>query len=176
MWTKNNLQLVLTSRAKNHYGEEEYNEEIEYDSDVYNTMDDDNLIQINKIDKDLDQEFPAISMNELDYIQSNKKQLIYIILADKALKGAFNDALIFTSFCEVMRYAIEWKMKNKSNKNLKYSEEFTNFLVILGGISSRPLDIFHQNLEAKFKRLIDTINYNRPIAAMMDNTKLKLGL
>ncbi|CAG8855876.1 10686_t:CDS:2, partial [Gigaspora margarita] len=65
----------------------------------------------------------------------------------KALKGAFNDAPIFTGLCEVMSDAIEQKMKNKLNKNLKYSEEFTNFLVILGGISSRALDIFRQNLE-----------------------------
>ncbi|RIB05663.1 hypothetical protein C2G38_2219046 [Gigaspora rosea] len=311
---------------KEHYGEEEYNEEIEYDSDVYDNIDDDDLIQIDEIDKDSDQEFQAISMDELDYIQSNKKWLIcvglqsveiskyikrtpaqfggcrrieivarrvgkvpsrkklnfkqkrqlncalfaesvwqidrssntvraktctgfaekgniytecssirynqnlcnkiarpllssnntkftpkhywddnplkrylqnhdlrdiwntlnnesktqsensWIILADKALKGAFNDAPIFTGLCEVMSDAIERKMKNKSNKNLKYSEEFTNFLVILGGISSRALDIFRQNLEAKFKRLLDTINYNGPIATMTDNTKLKLGL
>ncbi|CAG8788506.1 42886_t:CDS:2, partial [Gigaspora margarita] len=231
---------------KEHYGEEEYNEKIEYDSDVYDNMDNDDLIQIDEIDKDLNQEFQAISIDKLNYIQSNKKWLIcvglqsveiskyikqtpvqfggchrieivacelfsylfaqkfknsWIIFADKALKGAFNDAPIFTGLCEVISDAIERKMKNKSNKNLKYSEEFTNFLVILGGISSRALDIFRQNLEnrsiqilrrnnneyltnselcyenvAKFKKLIDTINYNGPIAAMTDNTKLKLGL
>ncbi|RIB00689.1 hypothetical protein C2G38_2194279 [Gigaspora rosea] len=157
---------------KEHYREEDYNEEIEYDSDVYDNMDDDDLIQIDEIDKDSDQKFQAISMDELDYIQSNKKRRkklnfkqkrqlncalfaesvwkidrsknSWIILADKALKGAFNDAPIFTGLCEVMSNAIEQKMKNKSNKNLKYSEEFTNFLVILGGISSRALDIFRQ--------------------------------
>ncbi|CAG8737139.1 21270_t:CDS:2 [Gigaspora margarita] len=63
---------------KEHYGEEEYNKEIEYGFNIYNNMDDDNLIQIDKIDKDSDQEFQAISMNKLDYIQSNKKWLICI--------------------------------------------------------------------------------------------------
>ncbi|CAB4438414.1 unnamed protein product [Rhizophagus irregularis] len=86
-------------------------------------------------------------------------------------------------------------------QNIKYSEEFTSFLVILGGISSRALDLFRQNLEgrsirsirylrnnnedhltnpelcfenvARFKRLIDTIGYDSPIVAMTDNTKLK---
>ncbi|PKB95443.1 hypothetical protein RhiirA5_436718 [Rhizophagus irregularis] len=70
-------------------------------------------------------------------------------------------------------------------QNLKYSEEFTNFLVILGSYSSQALNIFQQNLEgraiqnirrlrrnendyltdsdlcyenvARFKRLIDTL-------------------
>ncbi|CAG8837509.1 30108_t:CDS:1, partial [Gigaspora margarita] len=42
---------------KEHYEEEEYNEEIEYDSDVYNNINDDDLIQINEIDKDSNQEF-----------------------------------------------------------------------------------------------------------------------
>ncbi|CAG8788055.1 40577_t:CDS:2 [Gigaspora margarita] len=48
------FQLV---EQKKHYGEEEYNEEIEYDSDVYDNMDDDNLIQIDEIDKDLIKNF-----------------------------------------------------------------------------------------------------------------------
>ncbi|CAG8856505.1 18204_t:CDS:2, partial [Gigaspora margarita] len=63
---------------KEHYREEEYNKEIEYDSDVYDNMDDDDLIQIDEINKDLDQEFQAISMDKLDYIQSNKKRLICV--------------------------------------------------------------------------------------------------
>ncbi|CAG8831239.1 9725_t:CDS:2, partial [Gigaspora margarita] len=63
------FQLV---EQKEHYGEEEYNKEIEYDSDVYNNIDDNDLIQIDEIDKDLDQELQAISMDELDYIQFNK--------------------------------------------------------------------------------------------------------
>ena len=33
-------------------------------------------------------------------------------------------------------------------------------------------DLCYENV-AKFKRLIDTIKYNSPIAAMTDNTKLK---
>ncbi|CAG8728565.1 11451_t:CDS:2, partial [Gigaspora margarita] len=45
----------------------------------------------------------------------------WIIVVDKALKCAFNDIPIFTDLCEVM--------------------------IILDGISSKALDIFHQNLE-----------------------------
>ncbi|GBC00434.1 hypothetical protein RclHR1_38560001 [Rhizophagus clarus] len=84
---------------------------------------------------------------------------------------------------------------------MKYSDEFTNFLVILGGFSSRALDLFRQNLEgrtiqsiqqlrrssedcltnpdlcyenvARFKRLIDSVQYVGPVVAMSDNTKLK---
>ena len=56
---------------------------------------------------------------------------------------------VFTGLCEVMGDAIERKMKNQSKKNLKYSDEFTNFLTILGGISPRALDLFRQNLEGR---------------------------
>ncbi|PKK49500.1 hypothetical protein RhiirC2_803457, partial [Rhizophagus irregularis] len=77
---------------------------------------------------------------------------------------------------------------------------FTNFLIILGSFSTRALNFFCQNLEgctiqnirklwtnnentltnpaltfeniAKFKRLINTLNYREPIVAMSDNTKL----
>ncbi|RGB43844.1 hypothetical protein C1646_749258 [Rhizophagus diaphanus] len=91
-----------------------------------------------------------------------------------------------------------------AKQNFKYNEELTNFLIILGSFSTRALDIFRQNLEghtiqnirklrandedtltnstfsfenvAKFKRLIDTLNYQGPIAAMSDNTKLKPAL
>ncbi|CAG8847277.1 8625_t:CDS:2, partial [Gigaspora margarita] len=88
----------------------------------------------------------------------SKTQLenLCVILADKALKGAFNNMLVFMGLCEVM--------------------------VILSGISSRALDLFCQNLEdrtiqsIRFKRLTDKINYNGPIATITDNTKLKLGL
>jgi hypothetical protein len=36
-----------------------------------------------------------------------------------------------------MSEAAERKAKNKSKQNMKYSEEFTNFLVLLGNISPR---------------------------------------
>ncbi|EXX71932.1 hypothetical protein RirG_074070 [Rhizophagus irregularis DAOM 197198w] len=139
--------------------------------------------------------------NILNNESENQQENPWIALADKALKGAFKDKPIFTGLCEVMGDAIERKMKNKSKRNLKYSDEFTSFLTILGGISSRALDLFRQNLEgrtiqsirqlrrndddyltnpelcyenvARVKRLIDTVNYNGPICAMTDNTKLK---
>ncbi|GBB96321.1 hypothetical protein RclHR1_27250001 [Rhizophagus clarus] len=125
----------------------------------------------------------------------------WIVLADKALKGAFKDTPVFTGLCEVMGNAIERKMKNKCKRNLKYSEEFTSFLVILGGFSTKALDLFCQNLEgrtiqhlrrnsedrltdpdlcfeniARFKRLIDSIQYNGPVVVMTDITKLKSRL
>ena len=65
--------------------------------------------------------------------------------------------LVFTGLCEVMDNAIERKIKNKSKRNLNYSNEFTSFLTILGGISSRALDLFRQNLEG---RTIQSIRYN----------------
>ena len=80
----------------------------------------------------------------------------WITLADKAIKGSFQDAPVFTGLCEVMSDAAERKFKNQTKKNMKYSEEFTNFLVILGGFSIRALDLFRQNLEG---RSIQSIRY-----------------
>jgi hypothetical protein len=87
--------------------------------------------------------------NTLNNESETQSENPWITLADNALKGAFNDTPVFTSLCEVMSDAIERKMKNKSKCNLKYSEEFTSFLVVLGGISPRALDLFRQNLEGR---------------------------
>ncbi|GET63656.1 hypothetical protein GLOIN_2v1427013 [Rhizophagus irregularis DAOM 181602=DAOM 197198] len=142
--------------------------------------------------------------NVLNNESENVPENPWIVLADKALKGAFKNTPAFTGLCEVMGNAIERKMKNKSKRNLKYSEEFTSFLVILRGFSTRALDLFRQNLEgrtiqsirhlrrnsedhltnpdlcfenvARFKRLIDSIQYNGPVVVMTDNTKLKSRL
>ncbi|EXX73794.1 hypothetical protein RirG_057140 [Rhizophagus irregularis DAOM 197198w] len=129
---------------------------------------------------------------------------IWITLADKAIHGVFNEKPVFEGLCEIMVQASIRKDNNKGKQNFTYNEEFTNFLIILGSFSTRALDIFRQNLEgrtiqnirklrtndedtltnptfsfknvAKFKRLIDTLNYQGPIAAMSDNTKLKPAL
>lgn len=61
------------------------------------------------------------------------------------MKGAFNDKPIFAGLCHVMIQAYLRKEKSSGRQNLKYSEEFTSFLVILGSFSNRALDLFRQN-------------------------------
>ncbi|GBB97652.1 hypothetical protein RclHR1_30270001 [Rhizophagus clarus] len=128
----------------------------------------------------------------------------FITLVDKAIHGVFNEKPVFEGLCEVIVQAIIRKDNNKGKQNIKYNEEFTNFFIILESFSTQALDIFCQNLEgciiqnicklrannkdtltnptfsfeniAKFKRLIDILNYQGPIAAMSDNTKLKPAL
>ncbi|CAG8840103.1 37798_t:CDS:2, partial [Gigaspora margarita] len=86
-------------------------------------------------------------------------------------------------------------------QNLKYSGQFSDFLVILASLSPRAYNIFRQNFTdhviqnirlyykhslfalhnselcfeniAQVKRLVDTIKYTGPIIAMSNNTKLK---
>jgi len=82
--------------------------------------------------------------NDNDFDNNN----FWITLADKALQGVFNDKPIFTGLCQVMDDAAERKIRKVNKQNMKYSEEFTNFLIILGGISVRALDLFRKNLEA----------------------------
>ncbi|PKC08011.1 hypothetical protein RhiirA5_417479 [Rhizophagus irregularis] len=144
------------------------------------------------------------SLNNDNENKNNQTPNSWIILADKAINGAFKDTPVFSGLCKVMSEAAERKAKNKSKQNMKYSEEFTSFLILLGNISSRALDLFRQNLEgrgiqslrklrrnsedyltdpdlcfenvARFKQLLDTIRYDGLIAAMTDNTKLKSQL
>ncbi|PKK59114.1 hypothetical protein RhiirC2_795301 [Rhizophagus irregularis] len=78
---------------------------------------------------------------------------VWLTLANKAINGAFNDKPVFTRLCHVMVQAYLQKEKGSGLQNLKYSEEFTNFLVIL-----------------------DTLHYEGPIAIMTNNIKLKPGL
>lgn len=81
---------------------------------------------------------------------------VWLTLANKAINGAFNDKPVFTGLCHVMVQAYLRKEKGSGLQNLKYSEEFTNFLVILGSYSSQALNIFRQNLEG---RTIQSIRY-----------------
>ncbi|CAB4482434.1 unnamed protein product [Rhizophagus irregularis] len=137
-------------------------------------------------------------------IKDNYDTSIWITLANKATNDAFKEKPVFTGLCEVMVQAAIRKDNNKGKQNIQYNEDFTNFLIILESFSTRVLDLFRQNLEgrtiqnirklrtnnedtltnpnlsfenvAKFKRLIDTLNYRGPIVAMSDNTKLKPAL
>lgn len=74
---------------------------------------------------------------------------VWLTLANKAMEGAFNDKPIFTELCHVMVQAYLRKEKGSGRQNLKYPEEFTSFLVILGSFSNWALDLFRQNLEGR---------------------------
>ena len=82
-------------------------------------------------------------------VKDNDCANIWITLADKAINGAFNENPVFKGLCEVMVQAAIRKDNNRGKQNIKYNEEFTNFLIILGSFSTRALDIFRQNLEGR---------------------------
>ncbi len=67
--------------------------------------------------------------------------------ANKASQGVFNKKPVFKDLCQVMLQAAKVSKVNKSKRDLCYSTEFTNFLVILGSISPKLLELFWQNLE-----------------------------
>ncbi|CAG8791340.1 4603_t:CDS:2, partial [Gigaspora margarita] len=78
---------------------------------------------------------------------------------------------------------------DKGLQNLKYSDQFSDFLVILASLSPRAYNIFRQNFAGRaiqnispdlcfenvvqVKRLVDTLNYTSLIIAISNNTKLK---
>ncbi|CAG8660669.1 3173_t:CDS:1, partial [Dentiscutata heterogama] len=71
--------VIQKEHFEEEYVEKEYAKEDEYDSDVYDNIDDNDLIQVNKIEKDSNQEFQAISIEErLDHTKDTKKWLICV--------------------------------------------------------------------------------------------------
>ncbi|EXX58814.1 hypothetical protein RirG_194570 [Rhizophagus irregularis DAOM 197198w] len=99
--------------------------------------------------------------NLLNNDRENNTANSWITIADLALKGVFKEQPVFMGLCEVICDAAERKSKHMG-KYLRNNNEdhLTN-----------P-ELCFENV-AQFKRLIDTIGYDGPIAAMTDNTKLK---
>jgi uncharacterized protein YfkK (UPF0435 family) len=79
--------------------------------------------------------------------ESNTASDVWLKLAEKGIQGAFDKKPVFEGLCNIMLQAVIRKEKNITTRNLKYNEEFKNFLVILGTYSPRVLDLFRQNLE-----------------------------
>ncbi|POG58642.1 hypothetical protein GLOIN_2v1488431 [Rhizophagus irregularis DAOM 181602=DAOM 197198] len=106
--------------------------------------------------------FSKFSQKKLNY--SRKRKLNCALFAesvwqidrsaDLALKEAFKEQPVFMGLYEVMCDVAKKKSKHMGKQNIKYSEEFTSFLVILEGISFRILDLFRQNLEGRSIRSI----------------------
>ncbi|PKC07797.1 hypothetical protein RhiirA5_417714 [Rhizophagus irregularis] len=143
-------------------------------------------------------------LNKLLGTENSSSTEFWLKLASKAADGAFDQKPVFKGLCYIMLQTTEREEDNKGIQNLKYSNEFLDFLVILGSISLKALDLFCQNLAgmtirtikrhrsasedainnpdlcyenvARFKRLLDVLNYKGLVAAMTDCTKLKTGL
>ncbi|CAG8834403.1 3871_t:CDS:1, partial [Gigaspora margarita] len=64
----------------------------------------------------------------------------------KATEGIFEQKPVFKRLCYIMLQATEYENQDKGLQNLKYSNEFLNFFVILRSISLKALDLFRQNL------------------------------
>ncbi|GBC21324.2 hypothetical protein GLOIN_2v1767202 [Rhizophagus irregularis DAOM 181602=DAOM 197198] len=63
-------------------------------------------------------------------------------LANKAVQGAFDQKPVFKGLCYIMLQAAERKEQGKGLRNLKYSTEFLNFLIVLESISLKALNLF----------------------------------
>ena len=78
----------------------------------------------------------------------------WLELANKAAQDAFEQKPVFKGLCYIMLQAAEREEKDKGLQNLKYSNEFLDFLIILGSISLKALDLFRQNLAGMTIRTI----------------------
>ncbi|GBC20966.2 hypothetical protein GLOIN_2v1787768 [Rhizophagus irregularis DAOM 181602=DAOM 197198] len=141
------------------------------------------------------------NLNELYYSVDSKQDSFWPILAEKGRQGVFKNKKVFEGLCKVMLEIANREQNNKGNQNLQYTENFANFTTILALLGTRGYELFKQNLAGRtlrnirlhhaqsddaiintelcyenmvrFKRFADSLNYNGPVAAMTDNTKLK---
>ncbi|CAG8797056.1 13447_t:CDS:2, partial [Gigaspora margarita] len=156
--------------------------------------------------------FDSKQLNKEEILQFNQQMIVesewfidrfnfWAKFFEKATEGIFEQKPVFKGLCYIMLQATERKNQDKGLQNLKYSNEFLNFLVILGSISLKVLDLFRQNLAGinvrtirryrrisddvinnpnlcyenvvRFKRLLDTLHYKGPVVAMTNCTKIK---
>ncbi|CAG8737189.1 36408_t:CDS:2, partial [Gigaspora margarita] len=91
---------------------------------------------------------------------TNNEKCFWVKFAEIGQKGGFNNKKVFEGLCQVMAQIADCEQHKKGFQNLKYSDQFSDFLVILASLT-------------QVKRLVDTIKYTGPIIVMSDNTKLK---
>jgi len=87
-------------------------------------------------------------------LDSNSDCSFWQMLANKANQGAFDKKPVFKGLCQIMLQVSEASEANKGKQDLRYSTEFTNFLVVLRSISPKSLELFRQNLEGQSLRNI----------------------
>ncbi|GBB90344.1 hypothetical protein RclHR1_17280002 [Rhizophagus clarus] len=74
--------------------------------------------------------------------------------SEKGHQGIFKNKKVFEGLCKIMVKIAGRKERNKGNQNLKYSENFTNFTIILASFGTREYEIFKQNLAGQMLRNI----------------------
>ncbi|CAG8785689.1 15901_t:CDS:2 [Cetraspora pellucida] len=132
---------------------------------------------------------------------TNDEKSFWVKFAEIGQRGGFNNKKVFEGLCQIMVQIADREQYKKRFQNLKYSDQFSDFLVILASLSPRAYNIFRQNFAGRtiqnirlhytyslftlhdpelcyenvvhVKRLVNTIKYTGPIIAMSDNTKLK---
>ncbi|CAG8826621.1 16793_t:CDS:1, partial [Gigaspora margarita] len=58
---------------------------------------------------------------------------------------------IFEKLCQVIVQVADCEQHKKELQNLKYSDQFSNFLVILANLSSQVYNIFSRPCYSKYK-------------------------
>ncbi|CAG8501805.1 20379_t:CDS:2 [Gigaspora margarita] len=123
--------------------------------------------------------FDSKQLNKEEILQFNQQIM-------KATEGIFEQKPVFKGLCYIMLQATECENQDKGLPNLKYSNEFLNFLVILESISLKALDLFHQNLAdinvrtiRRYRRISDNV-INNPdlcyenVVALLDHNYCKI--
>ncbi|RGB27122.1 hypothetical protein C1646_769540 [Rhizophagus diaphanus] len=138
--------------------------------------------------------------NSIDLVQDSDSSF-WAILAEKGCQGVFKNKKNFKELCKIMVEIVDCEQRNKGNQNL---ENFANFITILASFETRGYEMFKQNLTGqtlrnirlhhvqsdksisntdiyyenimRFKKFANSLNYNGPVATIIDNMKLKESL
>ncbi|CAG8788106.1 28897_t:CDS:1, partial [Gigaspora margarita] len=85
-------------------------------------------------------------LHNIFYNENSSLKDFWTKFSEKATEGIFEQKPVFKELCYIMLQATKCENQDKGLQNLKYSNEFLNFLVILESISLKALNLFHQNL------------------------------
>ena len=84
------------------------------------------------------------SLANLYEVAENDPSSFWATFADAACKGSFDDTPVLEGLCQVMLQV--HKREGKGLQNLRYSQEFTDFMVVLSSLSPLCAQLFQDNL------------------------------
>ena len=91
---------------------------------------------------------------------TNNENSFWTKFAEMGRNGSFKNKKVFEGLCNVMVQIADREQHKKGLQNFKYSEQFSDFLVILASFSPQTYNVFQQNLAG---RTIQNIRYEYTI-------------
>ena len=92
------------------------------------------------------------SLSTLYQVSENDPNNFWARFANAAIKGSFSYKPVLEGLCKVMLQISERREKGKGLQNLHYSQDFTDFLVVLSSLNPQCAQLFQDNLAGRTLR------------------------